>query len=153
MPAGFPSPFFRFISQQTAMAPLGLQLHPEYRAKRGIEAILGKVPTGSDDFVTEKYQDQVEAIFREWSSELLASPTGTDAFRKATAPGFVGDSQKPAQERGVRETSFLKVWKVQYAPQTALRAESFLAELRSSLASFRKSLPRNFRWSAFMRIW
>ena len=145
MPSGFPSPFFRFISQQTAIAPLELQLHPEYRAKRGIEAILSKVPAGSDDFVTEKYQDQVEAIFREWSSELLVAPTGTDALHKAIAPGFVGNSQKPAQERSIRESPFLKVWKVQYAPQTTLPAESFLAELRSSLTTFSTILTSEFQ--------
>ncbi len=102
--------------------------------------ILSKVPAGFDDFVTEKYQDQVEAIFREWSLELLAAPAGTDALRKAIAPGFVGNSQTPAQERTIRETPFLKVWKVQYAPQITLPAESFLAELRSSLATFSKIL-------------
>ncbi len=106
---------------------------------------MSKVPAGFDDFVSEKYQDQVEAIFREWSTELLAAPAGADALRKAIAPGFVGKSLKPAQERTVRETPFLKVWKVQYAPQTTLTAESFLAELRSSLATFSKILNAEFQ--------
>ena len=145
LPAGFPSPFLRFISQQTATVPVELQLHPEYRTKRGFEAILSKVPAGSDDFVTEKYQDEVEAIFREWSSELVAGPAGTDALRKAIAPGFVSNSQKPAQERSVRETPFLKVWKVQYAAGATLTAESFLAELRSWLATFSKILTAEFQ--------
>ncbi len=106
---------------------------------------MSKVPAGFDDFVTEKYQDQVEVIFREWSSELLAAPARTDALRKAIAPGFVGNSQKPAQERTVRETPFLKVWKVQYAAGTALTAESFLAELRSSLVTFSKIITAEFQ--------
>lgn len=127
------------------MAPLELQLHPEYRAKRGVEAILSKVSAGFDDFVTEKYQDQVAAIFREWSTELLATPAGTDALRKALAPGFVANSQKPAQQRAVRETPSLTVWKVQYAPQTALPAEPFLMELRSSLATFSKIFTAEFQ--------
>ena len=84
------------------MAPLELQLHPEYRAKRGIEAILGKVPTGFDDFVTEKYQDQVEAIFREWSSELLASPTGTDAFAQGDCARLCG--RLPETRSGARSS-------------------------------------------------
>ncbi len=145
MPAGFASPFLRSISQQKAIAPLELQLHPEYRATSGIAAILSKVPAGFDDFVTEKYQHQIAAIFREWSSELLASPEAADALRRALAPGFVGNSQKPVQERAVRETSFLKVWKVQYAPETALAAEAFLAALRSSLATFSKILTAEFQ--------
>jgi tetratricopeptide (TPR) repeat protein len=127
------------------VVPLELQLHPEYRSKRGIEAILSKVSPGSDDFVTEKYQNEAEAIFREWSSELLAAPAGTDTLRKAIAPGFVGNSQKSAQERIVRETPFLKVWKVQYAVATMQPAEAFLAELGSSHATFSKVLTAEFQ--------
>jgi tetratricopeptide (TPR) repeat protein/peroxiredoxin len=146
LPAGFPWPFFRFVSQEKASAPLlELQLHPEYRAKRGIEAILSRVSAGFDDFVTEKYQDQIEAIFTEWRAQLLASPDGSEALRKALAPAFVGNSQKPAQERAVRETPFLKLWKVQYAVKATLAAASFLAELRASLATLSKIITAEFQ--------
>src|ERR1700687_5547762 len=41
-------------------------LHPRYRAQLPLEATLLKTQAGLDDFVTEKYQDQIAAILSEW---------------------------------------------------------------------------------------
>ena len=40
---------------------------------RPLDALLLKTQAGSDDFVTEKYADQIAAIFAQWSSGLLRS--------------------------------------------------------------------------------
>jgi tetratricopeptide (TPR) repeat protein len=122
-----------------------LQLHPEYRAKRGIDAILQKVPAGFDDFVTEKYQDEIEAIFREWSTQLLQSPRQVDALGKVLSPGFLGSALKPSQERAVHEMPFVKVWKVNYLQDTTLAGEAFLAGLQSYLAAFASLLTADFQ--------
>jgi hypothetical protein len=67
------------------MRPSGgeFHLHPHYRAQLPIEATLLKTQAGQDEFITEKYHDQIAAIFAEWSSGLLASPLvlmGLDCF-------------------------------------------------------------------------
>jgi len=49
-------------------------LHPRYRAQLPLEATLLKTKAGFDDFVTEKYQDQIATILGRWSAELLQSP-------------------------------------------------------------------------------
>jgi hypothetical protein len=75
-------------------SPDEFHVHPQYRLPRGIEAILRKVPAGFDEFVTEKYQDQVAAVFSEWGSELLQSPGNTAALEKIVATDFSGASLK-----------------------------------------------------------
>jgi tetratricopeptide (TPR) repeat protein len=145
-PAGRSVPsFFRSSSGVKPTAPDELQLHPEYRAKRSIEAILRNVPSGFDDFVTEKYQDEVEAIFREWAAELLQSPQESGALRKRVSSNFVGSSLKPAQEPTAHQSPGLQAWKVQYTSETSLGSEAFLAELSSSLAAFSKTLTAEFQ--------
>src|ERR1700722_2177119 len=67
LPSGFP--FRSFLPAMgpparhgQAALPAELQLHPEYRLKRGIEAVLRKLPAGFDEFVNEKAQDRIAAI-------------------------------------------------------------------------------------------
>jgi tetratricopeptide (TPR) repeat protein len=145
-PAGIPfRSFFPFALEEKTIVPIELQLHPEYRAKRGIEAILRKVPAGFDDFVTEKYQDQIEVVFREWASQLLGSPEQTNAIDNVMSGSFLGGSWKPSQERTVHETTAIRAWKVQYPQEMTLGAEAFLAELHSWLATFSKLITVEFQ--------
>ncbi len=52
-------------------------LHPHYRAERPLDAVLRKAQAGLDDFITEKYSDQIAAILARWSVSLLQSPRET----------------------------------------------------------------------------
>jgi tetratricopeptide (TPR) repeat protein len=122
-----------------------LQLHLEYRVKRGIEAISRKVPAGFDEFITEKYQDEIEAVLQKWASELLRAPQAVDPIRTAMTAGFVGNSLKPSQERSVHKSEYLKVWKVEFAQETLLSGDAFLVELRSYFANFSKLLTVEFQ--------
>jgi tetratricopeptide (TPR) repeat protein len=136
--------FLSVASDENAAAPAELQLHPEYRVRRSIEGVLRKVPSGFDDFVTEKYQDEIEAIFRGWAAQLLQSPQEIAALRKLVSDGFQGSSLDPGQDRIVHEGSVIKAWKVQYPSETTLGSEAFLAELNSSLAPFSKITTAEF---------
>src|SRR5712691_11039342 len=49
-------------------------LHPRYRSQTPLDATLLKVKAGLDDFITEKYADQIGAILGEWSASLLRAP-------------------------------------------------------------------------------
>ncbi|MGB9512262.1 MAG: tetratricopeptide repeat protein [Candidatus Acidiferrum sp.] len=146
LPAGMPiPPLFPFVSEEQTAALPELQLHPEYRVKRAIDSILRKVPAGFDEFVTEKYQDEIEAVFRQWTVQLLQSPEATDPLRSVMAASFAGTSLRPTKETTVRETSFLKVWRTEYGTEAGLGSKEFLAGLRSSLSNFSKLLTAEFQ--------
>ncbi len=134
----------RGASEEKAAAPVELQLHPEYRVRRSLEEVLRKVPSGFDDFVTEKYQDEIQAIFRGWAAQLLQSPQEIAALRRLLSDGFQGSSLNPAQDWIVHEGGVIKTWKVLYPSESTLGSEAFLAELRSSLASFSKITTAEF---------
>jgi tetratricopeptide (TPR) repeat protein len=122
-----------------------LHLHPEYRLKSGMEATLRKVPAGFDDFIAERYQDEIAAVLREWADQLLQSPREIAALLKIMASSFVGNSWKPSAERTVSETSAIKAWKVQYTTELTLEREAFLGELQSSLEVFSKIITAEFQ--------
>jgi tetratricopeptide (TPR) repeat protein len=122
-----------------------LQLHPQYRLKRGIESVLRKVPAGFDEFVTEKYQDQVSAVLSEWSAELLESPQDTTALRRAMAPSFRANSLRSSQPQVVTETAPLTAWKIEYPQEANTGKEGFLAEMLEWLNAFSKLLTSDFQ--------
>ena len=138
-------PFWPSSLEIDSALPAELQLHPEYRVKRGIEAVLCKVPAGFDEFVTEKYQDEIQAIFREWSAQLLQSPQRTDALGLVLSPDFTSSSWKPALERAVHQTPYLKVWNLEYSKEAPLGAEAFLGEWRAYLSDFSSLLAAEFQ--------
>jgi tetratricopeptide (TPR) repeat protein len=125
--------------------PDEFHVHPRYRMPRGIEAVLRKVPAGFDEFVTEKYQDHVAAVFSEWSSELAQSPENTAALEKIISSDFSGESLKPAAWKPVFEGAPLQVWKGEFAGGAMLRPPAFLAEWRTSVSAFSKIITAEFQ--------
>ncbi len=136
---------YPFALQEKTALPDQLQLHPQYLMKRGIEGVLRKVPAGFDDFISEKYQDQVAAVFLEWSSRLRQSPQDVTVLAEKMSPNLRGNSLGAGQLRAVNETSPLKVWNAQYPQETTLGREAFLDELRAYLSAFSKIFTAEFQ--------
>jgi hypothetical protein len=66
---GLAFPFAYASDSPTLASPLSeFHLHPHCRTQLPLEATLLKTQPGLDDFVTEKYQDQIAAILAEWSA-------------------------------------------------------------------------------------
>ena len=84
-----------------AFSDAGFHLHPHYRTQRPLDETLLKVQPGLDDFITEKYADQIGAILAEWSVSLLRSPREAQAFAKVLAADFA-TSLLPSETRTVR---------------------------------------------------
>src|SRR6266481_3539923 len=150
LPSGIPfRSFIPFVPPlapgESAAMPGELQLHPEYRLKRGIEAVLRKLPAGFDEFVNEKVQDQIAAIFAEWSAQLLRSPRQTSALAKTMTLDFLGSSLRSGRAVTVNDAGPCKVWRVQYPAEPTLKSETFLAELQFSLSDFSKLMTAEFQ--------
>jgi tetratricopeptide (TPR) repeat protein len=119
---------------------------------RGIEAILRKVPAGFDEFVTEKYQDHIAAVFSEWSSQLLQSSQNTAAIEKVVSADFSGQSLKPSVWKVVYGDAPLQVWKGEFGGEAMLRRPDFLAEWRSSVSVFSKIITAEFQVTSIYAV-
>ena len=120
------------------------QFHPHYRSERPLDAALLKVQTGFDDFITEKYAEQIAAILSEWSAGLLRSPQETQAIRKVLAGNFSGVPLKPVESRVARSNAGIEVRKNKFSTRTTLGRGAFFQEWRSSLSGLSRIVKAEF---------
>ncbi|MGD0758765.1 MAG: FG-GAP-like repeat-containing protein [Candidatus Sulfotelmatobacter sp.] len=130
---------------ESGAADAEFYLHPRYRAQRPLEATLRKTKAGFDDFVTEKYQDQIAAHLAEWSSSLLRSPQSVGALEKLLGPEFSGSSLNPVESRVLRSSAVLEARKIEFSQQATLGADAFLREMRSFMGTFSRLMTAEFQ--------
>ncbi len=107
--------------------------------------MLLKVQSGLDEFLTEKYADQIGATLAQWSADLLRSPGGAGSLAKNLADDFSGASPQPSQSRAVRSSLGIEVRKNSFADQLALNRDQFLREWQSRFGVFSKILTAEFQ--------
>src|SRR5271169_206351 len=132
---GFPS-IYGYDSADSDLATSEFHLHPHYRMPRPLDALLLKTQAGLDDFVTEKYADQIAAILCQWSSDLQRSPQDLKAIKTSLLPTFMGTSPRPLESRVVRPGPPIEVRHNKFEAETTLGRDAFLQELRSSFNGF-----------------
>ena len=140
--------FKSFGSRSESNAGSGFYLHPHYRSERSLDATLLKVQAGLDDFITEKYADEIASILGEWSAGLLRSPREPEAIAKVLAPDFHGASLQPAESRAVRSDATVAVRQNKFSSQTALPSEQFLREWRAALSAYSRIITAEFQITA-----
>jgi tetratricopeptide (TPR) repeat protein/peroxiredoxin len=146
LPAGLGLPsFYPFCVPTTLPGSRDFHLHPQYRAQRDLDTVLRKVQAGFDEFITEKYQDQVAKILREWGFQLLESPQKTAALEKVMTPNFSGASPSAAAAQPLRMGATLKVFRMKFAEKEPLGREAFLQEWRSSMSPFSRMVTAEFQ--------
>ena len=104
-----------------------------------------KVQSGLDDFVTEKYADQIAAILAQWSASLLESPRQTQAIANVLAAGFSAASLQPSESLVVRSSSVLEVRKGIFDNQVTQSREGFLRQWQAALGGFLKIVTAEFQ--------
>ncbi len=143
---GLVLPSLAALDSQLEHAPDGqFHLHPHYRMPTPLDALLLQTQAGLDDFVTEKYADQIAAILATWSSSLLRSPRDMKVFAEVLLPNFLGASLKPAESHEVRQGPTIEVRHNKFPRTPSLGAEPFLAEMRASLSVFSGLLTAEFQ--------
>jgi tetratricopeptide (TPR) repeat protein len=124
-------PLIRRLSAQDApLVDAGFHLHPHYRAGTALDATILKTKAGLDDFITEKYHDQIAAILAEWQLDLPGS------IARILAPGFLGASPMPAESQLIRPGPALEVRRITFSQQAPLPGDAFIQQMRSSLSAF-----------------
>src|ERR1700694_5019754 len=141
---GWPS-LYALDSSDAASSNAEFHLHPHYRTPRPLDALLLQTQAGLNDFVTEKYAEQIAAILSEWSSGLLHSPQDVAAIEKVLLPNFSGASPRPVESRVVRRDPAIEVRHTAFKREIALGRDAFLQELRSAMSGFSKILTAEFQ--------
>jgi Tfp pilus assembly protein PilF/peroxiredoxin len=103
------------------------------------------VQAGHDDFVTEKYADQVAATLDQWSDGLLQFPPDLMAFAKALTPDFSGVSLHNIESRVVRDTAALEVRENKFPGKTTLGCDAFIRDLKLYLSAYSQIVTPEFQ--------
>ena len=136
MPSGFGS---RILTPRAFDQPLPAgeyQVHPHYRTPRILDAVLRKVQAGFDDFVAEKYQDQVAAILARWTDQLLKSGPRAAELDATLAATFSATPPIPVDSQHVRSSSFLNVWRSKFSSEKIIERSAWVRDWRSTLSHF-----------------
>ncbi len=110
-----------------------------------IEATLLKTRPGLDDFITEKYHDQIAAMLADWSSEILRSSQEMRTLGRILTSDFVGASFQPVESRRVRSGPGVEVRQNKFAVDPVLGRDAFLRDVRSAMSSFSKVITAEFQ--------
>jgi len=126
-------------------ADAGFYLHPHYRSQRPLEDVLSRVTAGLDEFVSEKYADQIGEILAQWSANMLQSPGEMRGLAKTLADDFSGASLQPTQSRTLRSSLGIAVNEHKFADQPTLNRDRFLREWQSQFGAFSKIVTAEFQ--------
>src|SRR5580658_7837326 len=141
---GWPS-VHAFDSADAGLSSTEFHLHPHYRMPRPLDALLLKTQAGHDDFVTEKYADQIATVLAQWTSGLLQSPQDVSAIEKSLLPNFLGSSLTPLKSRVLRRGPAIEARQNTFQRVATLGREAFVQELRSALTGYSKIITAEFQ--------
>lgn len=137
-----------YLASGAAAASSGepdFHLHPHYRERRPLDAVLLKTIPGSDSFITEKYAAQISETLSAWIEGLLRSPAETKALSESLAPQFMGGSLRPVQSKSLRTEPALQVHRNTVSSDASLPPSAFLREWRSFLNGWEKVHTAEFQ--------
>ncbi len=111
------------------------RLTPHYPAKSPLEDLFSRVVSGSDEYVTEKYDFEIMRLLGEWGQALKSSPPGLAVVAKFLDASIESSSLIPTQEKGLRTGSGIEVYRRWFSTTSVTGRERFLQEVKSYLAA------------------
>jgi tetratricopeptide (TPR) repeat protein len=135
-------------SSNADQSGLAFQLHPHYRATRPLDTTLAKVQAGLDEFISEKYADQIQSILADWQKALLRSPADIQIIAKLLAEEFSGNSPIPANSKSIRTTAGIQIHRNEFRDDRQLKKTEFLENLRSAWSNFSRFVTAEFQITA-----
>jgi tetratricopeptide (TPR) repeat protein len=131
-------PWLPFLDQAEGSQTTEYQFHPKYRATRPIDDLLLKVNPGLDQFITEKYAAEIEAILTNWTETLLRSAQDVQPLGMALADEFIGCALDSKSSAVVRSDRIVEIKKNQFSAGRSLPREPFLDSAKRYLQEFTK---------------
>ena len=110
-----------------------VRLMPHYPAKSPLADVLRLVPPGSDEYATERYAFEIEAILNQWGQALKTSAQDLSRFAKFIDDAVQGSMLIPANESAVRSGFGFEVTKRRFAPDIVPGRQHLLESIQSWL--------------------
>ena len=110
-----------------------IRLKPRYPAKSPLEDVLRLVAAGSDEYVTEKYASEIEAVLNQWSAALRSSVRDLSALAQSLDASIEGCTLTSARETSVRSGHGIEIVRRAFTPGAVHGPERFLHQISTWL--------------------
>lgn len=121
------------------------RLRPRYRANSPLDDIFRYIEPGLDEFISEKYAEEIEAIVGKWSALLTASLSNLNEITAFLTSSFQGCNLQPFQVGQLRCEPNLEIWRRHFSGPATLGREFFIQELKAFLSPFTKLITAEFK--------
>jgi Flp pilus assembly protein TadD/peroxiredoxin len=122
-----------FPNEKPAFPFSDAHLTPHYPAKSPLADVLRLVAPGSDEYITEKYASEIEALLKQWSQALKASARDLSALAKSLDPAIEASPLGSAKETPVRSGYGIDIVRRRFAAGVVPGRERFLQEIQAWL--------------------
>jgi len=112
------------------------RLTPHYPKKSPLDDVLRLVTPGTDQYLTEKYAEQISYELKRWSEELRKNPLAIALPGQFLAAGMHGGRLNPTGEKTLRSDYGIETLRRTFSARSVLGREEFLDELRRYLSDF-----------------
>ena len=127
-PAGTASPF----------PYTDIRYKPHYPSPSPLADVLRLVAPGSDDYVTEKYSTEIQALLDGWGASLKTSIRDRAEILKFLPTAIEASSFTPIKEIALRSGFGIDATRRQFGPTASRDREQFLHDLHASLDGLSK---------------
>jgi len=118
---------------------------PQYPTRSPLEELTRKARQKVDDYPSEKYGREIEALFARWAVELRRKKDDFSALAAFLSPQLTAASPRPPVLDTLRNDSTLAVRRARFSRELPLGRDAFLEEFRSSVASIAELLVAEFK--------
>ena len=132
------------VSANTDRGDAVFQVKPHYRSERPLDATLRRVQPGLDEFVAEKYAQEIETILAGWRTSLLRSHS-LEPIANSLARDFSGRSIQPSESRVLRSDSLLEIRQPRFHADNAIDREAFNRSMSQSFGVFSQIITAEFQ--------
>ena len=112
-----------------------VRLTPHYPIESPLADILRRVAPGSDEYITEKYASEIEAILSLWSRDLVQSSQNLRRVERFLSSSLQANSLTPATRTKVRSSFGVEIEQRTFDPSLTLDLNSFLDHIRTWLGT------------------
>jgi tetratricopeptide (TPR) repeat protein/thiol-disulfide isomerase/thioredoxin len=132
---------------RAAVSPLlpEYRILPQYPTRSPLEELIRKAREKVDDYPSEKYAREIEAIFARWAEELRQKKDDLRALAAFLSPQLKAASPRAQALEAIRDDSTLAVRRARFSLELALGRDAFLEEFRSSLVDISELLVGEFK--------
>jgi Flp pilus assembly protein TadD/peroxiredoxin len=120
-------------SENRAFPLSDIRLTPRYPARSPLEDVLRLLPPGSDEYVTEKYAFEIEALLTQWSHSLKASAGDLSALATFLDPSIQASSLVPETVLTLRTGNGIDCKRRHFSGNVVSGRDRFLEQIRAWL--------------------